>query len=305
MLPWRAWPTVDREPQMHITADCRRLKQGWVWSKLIVVLYVTSAFMASFEASSLKMILLSSLASLRFRVLVEWIRSAPSPRCVPHTSSTPVHDDGNRWHRWGVVVGCHGIIILMSKLWPVPPKNSCLDVEACAILCGCTSLECHPCDWLEDDIHWLQCLGRRWPWRRLGDPEPHSMHITELEHPGVHLYEWWICDAALAGPWACWRLFSWLVSLHTIVAQLVMKWNWCFCLSCCIWFLTRCCAMMLCAKSDSPLVMTVTKGMIAAYWWCLVFLGPYWRGLWRTLSVLALKWTSSKHSLDCQSTVPN
>ena len=61
MLSWRAWPTVDLEPRMHITADGRRLKLSQAHSQPMVVLYATSLISASFEARCLGKVLVSGL----------------------------------------------------------------------------------------------------------------------------------------------------------------------------------------------------------------------------------------------------
>ena len=39
ILSWYVWPTVDCEPQMHITVDCGRLKLSQARSQLMIVLY--------------------------------------------------------------------------------------------------------------------------------------------------------------------------------------------------------------------------------------------------------------------------
>ena len=46
------WPTVDREPQMHITADCGRLKLSQACSQLMVVLYATLSSLLAFKPAT-------------------------------------------------------------------------------------------------------------------------------------------------------------------------------------------------------------------------------------------------------------
>ena len=72
MLSWHELPTVDHEPQMHITPSCiRGLKQSQGWLQPDYgVLCVTSLFSASFEVRCLRRVYcnLSGLAQLRLGI---------------------------------------------------------------------------------------------------------------------------------------------------------------------------------------------------------------------------------------------
>ena len=73
MLSWHELPTVDHEPQMHITPSCiRGLKQsqGWLQPDCGVLCVTSTLFSASFEVRCLRRVYcnLSGLAQLRLGI---------------------------------------------------------------------------------------------------------------------------------------------------------------------------------------------------------------------------------------------